>query len=99
MIEGANGEAVPLAAVQTPPSLMADDSTIPSVPLSESKPAVTMVTQEIKAPVLPAGERVDKFLGSRANLSRSALQRLFEQERILVNGTLCKKNYKVRFRG
>jgi 23S rRNA-/tRNA-specific pseudouridylate synthase len=53
-------------------------------------------TMEIVAPKLPQAERVDKFLMTRTKLSRSALQRLFEQEKILVNGTVCKKNYKVR---
>lgn len=75
---------------------MADDSS-PSIPEpTNGTQASTSNTREIKAATLMTAERVDKFLSTRADLSRSTLQRLFEQERILVNGTVCKKNYKVR---
>lgn len=51
---------------------------------------------EVVAPILSQSDRVDKFLMNKTKFSRSVLQRLFEQGRILVNGKECKKNYKVR---
>jgi len=67
---------------------------------SSSDSTAYSVTQpmEVVAPMLPQAERVDKFLMSHTKLSRSALQRLFEHDRILVNGIVCKKNYKVCIR-
>lgn len=86
-----------LGSVSTALSSMAEVSVSPihassSAPVEEVKEKL-----EVVAPTLPQAERVDKFLISRTKLSRSALQRLFEQNRVLVNGTVCKKSYKVRF--
>ena len=77
---------------------MADDRTADASTSAELDAAATSAAGkiEIVAPKLPQAERVDKFFMTRTKLSRSALQRLFEQEKILVNGTVCKKNYKVR---
>lgn len=44
-----------------------------------------------------AGLRIDKYLsGQMEQLSRSYLQRLLEEEQILVNGTAVKANYRLR---
>lgn len=76
------------------PIIMADDSNT-AASSAQGQTASTVAPMELKAPHLPTSERVDKFLGNHTKLSRSTLQRLFELERILVNGTVCKKNYKV----
>jgi hypothetical protein len=85
-------------SVHFSPYSMADDSTSspPIAPLDSNSPSGTE-TMEVIAPTLSQAERVDKFLMNKTKLSRTTLQRLFEQERILVNGIVCKKSYKVCF--
>jgi 23S rRNA pseudouridine1911/1915/1917 synthase len=64
---------------------------------SQAEPGVASTNEMVViAPILSQADRVDKFLMNKTKLSRSALQRLFEQGLVLVNGAVCKKNYKVK---
>lgn len=51
---------------------------------------------KIEATNLVKADRIDKWI-SNSNLpfSRSQIQRLLENNRVYVNGSPCKKNYKV----
>ncbi len=42
-------------------------------------------------------ERIDKFLSTRTQLSRSQIQKLLENQCVKANNSICKKNYKVHF--
>ena len=42
------------------------------------------------------GERIDSYIASVTELSRSNVQKLIESGAILVNGKICKANYKLR---
>lgn len=50
--------------------------------------------QKIK--VEETGKRIDAFLTSKIDASRVTVQRLIDEERILVNGKKTKASYKVQ---
>lgn len=41
-------------------------------------------------------KRIDAFLANKTNLSRVTIQRLLEEEKVLVNGKRTKPSYRVR---
>ncbi|MBE6597661.1 MAG: RluA family pseudouridine synthase [Ruminococcaceae bacterium] len=43
-----------------------------------------------------AGVRIDSFIAARCDVSRSAVAKLIEREKVLVNGKAVQKNYKLR---
>lgn len=54
-----------------------------------------METKKITIPNHIAGERIDKILSQQTEYSRATIQRLLEEEKILVNGKKVKCSYKV----
>lgn len=54
-----------------------------------------MNIRQWKAEVSEAGERVDKYISEKTDLTRSAVQNLLENGQISVNGQPVRKNYKL----
>ena len=55
-----------------------------------------MKITEFKADEANKGERIDKLIFENTDLTRSAAQRLIDQNAVLVNGSPVKANYKVK---
>ncbi|MDL2233844.1 RluA family pseudouridine synthase [Ruminococcaceae bacterium OttesenSCG-928-L11] len=51
---------------------------------------------EVQTPEEAVGQRIDAFLSGRLDMTRSRIQQLCEDGRLLVNGTPVAKNYKLR---
>jgi 23S rRNA pseudouridine1911/1915/1917 synthase len=66
----------------------------------ESDSSARCVPEKLQAPLAvepdAAGQRVDQFLASRLNVSRSRVQELIAEEKILVNDAPAKASLKLR---
>ena len=51
---------------------------------------------EIIVPNEAKGDRIDKFISNEEDITRSAAVKLLEEGRVLVDGKITPKNYKLR---